>query len=127
MRTVWIGLAVAGAVLPTTACKAITGLDRNYEEIDCYPTGVCPDGAVNASMDAFEDDTSDGGPMSKGSFDQSSESMTGVDGATESGSHQIATTTGMTDSSDQHGPPHSRADATTCTAACTGSPPICAP
>src|SRR5260370_4928322 len=112
MRTVWIGLAVAGAVLDTTACKAITGPDRKYEEIDCYRTGVCPDGAVDASMDAFEDDTSDGGPMSKGSFDQSSESMTGVDGATESGSDQIATTTGMTDSTDQDGSAHSAPHAT---------------
>src|SRR5260370_2858332 len=77
-----LGGSLAAVVLASAACNAITGLDRNYQELDCYPLAHCEDGAVDASADgsadastdALTDSPSDGRAPSEGSLDQSSES-----------------------------------------------------
>jgi hypothetical protein len=49
VRQFVVGFALGTVVVCTTACNAITGLNRNYVEVDCFPLAVCPEGGADAS------------------------------------------------------------------------------
>jgi len=47
----WFG--VCGLVFATAGCNALVGLDKNYKEQDCFPSGSCAEAGTDASMDGF--------------------------------------------------------------------------
>jgi hypothetical protein len=46
----WKPQWVVGAAACLAACNAIDGLDKNYEEVSCFPPGSCPDASATADV-----------------------------------------------------------------------------
>jgi len=53
-----IALALATAGLASVGCNALTGLDRNYVEVDCFPLPSCPDSSMHDGASSMPDEAS---------------------------------------------------------------------
>ncbi len=135
MRTIGqlvLGLALGAGVLCNAACNAITGLDRNYVEVDCFPPGSCSEAGVDASTDGSGASTDGSNGSIDGSVDASVESGPALDASADRASESAVeamveeeASPGKLDSGALEASVDAGPDSPTCMDACTASDTKC--